>query len=54
MTIKSVIYKLLKFSNDVNAIQRSIKTKSARPVGRRVARRVYGKATGRLARKLFG
>jgi hypothetical protein len=41
------IYRLLRFRNDVNAVRRG-------KVGRRVARRAYGKATGRLARKLFG
>lgn len=33
--------------NDVNAVRRG-------RVSRRVGRRLYGKATGRLARKLFG
>lgn len=41
------IYRLLAFRNDVNAIKKG-------KVGRRIARRVYGKATGRLARRLFG
>lgn len=45
--MKRWMYKMLKYSNDLNAIKR-------RRVGRRIARRVYGKATGRLARKLFG
>jgi hypothetical protein len=44
--MKRWIYRMLKFSNDVNAVRRG-------RVGRRVARRAYGKATGRLARKLF-
>ncbi len=47
MSTKSLIYKLLKYSNDVNAIQKS-------KVGRRVGRRVAGKATGNLFRKIFG
>ena len=45
--MKRLIYRLLGLSNDVNAIRRG-------RVPRRVARRVYGKATGRLARRLFG
>jgi hypothetical protein len=46
MTIKSLIYKLLRLSNDINAVRRG-------RAGRRVARRAYGRATGRLARRLF-
>jgi hypothetical protein len=45
--MKRFVYRLLKWSNDVNAVRRG-------KVGCRVARRVYGKFTGRLARKLFG
>lgn len=45
--MKSFIYRLLRISNDLNAVRRG-------KVGRRVARRIYGKATGRLARRLFG
>jgi hypothetical protein len=44
--VKRFVYRLLKWSNDVNAVRRG-------KVGRRAARRVYGKFTGRLARKLF-
>jgi hypothetical protein len=43
---KSSVYKALKYSNDANAV---VKNK----VPRRVGRRVYGKAAGRLARKLL-
>lgn len=46
MSLKSTIYKLLRLSNDLNAIKKG-------KVGRRIGRRVYGKATGRLARKIF-
>lgn len=46
---KRTLYKLLALSNDVAAIRRGPKA-----VVRRAGRRVYGKATGRLARKLFG
>lgn len=48
------IYRLLKYTNDVKAVDRAVRTKSAKPIVRRVGRRVYGKLTGRLARKLFG
>lgn len=47
MNVKSFLYDALKYSNDINAIRRG-------KVGRRIGRRLYGKATGRLARKLFG
>lgn len=43
---KRSIYKALKYSNDINAIQKG-------KVGRRVGRRVAGKATGRLFGRLF-
>lgn len=45
--MKHWIYKLLKWSNDYNAIKRG-------KIKRRVGRRVYGKVAGRAARKLFG
>jgi hypothetical protein len=41
------MYRLLRTRNDVNAIRRG-------RVLRRVGRRAYGKATGRLAAKIFG
>lgn len=44
--MKSTIYKLLRLSNDVNAIRRG-------RGGRRLARRAYGRATGRAARRIF-
>lgn len=47
MTVKGWLYRVLRLSNDLNAVRR-------RRVGRRVGRRIYGKATGRLARALFG
>jgi hypothetical protein len=45
--MKALFYRLLRLSNDVNAVRRG-------KVGRRVACRIAGKATGRLARKLTG
>jgi hypothetical protein len=47
VTLERIIRKALIYRRDVNAIRRG-------RVGRRVARRVYGKVTGRLARKLVG
>lgn len=44
--MKSTIYKLLRLSNDLNAIRRG-------RAGRRIARRAYGRATGRAARRIF-
>lgn len=46
MGIKSWIYRALKISNDINAIQKG-------RVGRRIGRRIYGKLAGRLARRIF-
>jgi hypothetical protein len=40
------LYKLLAAYNDYRAVRRG-------RVGRRIARRAYGKAAGRLARRLF-
>lgn len=45
--MKNFLYKLLRLSNDVNAIKKG-------KVVRRIGRRAYGKGSGRLARKLFG
>lgn len=46
MNLKSWIYTLLAFSNDMNAIQKN-------KVGRRAARRAAGKSTGGIFRKVF-
>jgi len=46
MNFKSLLYKLLRISNDVNAIKRG-------KIGRRILRRIAGKSTGKLFRKLF-
>lgn len=48
------IYQLLKLANDVKAAQRAARTGSFSPITRRVGRRIYGKAAGHLARRLFG
>ena len=44
---ESRIYQGLRVYNDLNAVRRG-------RVVRRAGRRVYGKAAGRLARRLFG
>jgi hypothetical protein len=41
------LYRAAVIRNDINAIRRH-------RVGRRIGRRLYGKASGRLARSLFG
>lgn len=43
---KSQTYRALRYSNDLNAIEKG-------RVGRRVGRRVFGRATGKLMRGLF-
>lgn len=54
MNLQRAAYAALKYANDLKAVQRAAKTDSFAPIGRRVGRRVYGKVSGRLARKLFG
>ena len=44
---KTWIYRLLKWSNDVNAVEKG-------RVGRRITRRLAGKATGRMFAKWLG
>jgi hypothetical protein len=44
--MRALLYRLLRLSNDVNAVRRG-------RLGWRIVRRAYGKATGRLARRLF-
>jgi hypothetical protein len=46
-SVESDIYAGLRVYNDCEAIQKG-------RVGRRILRRLYGKLTGRLARKIFG
>ncbi len=47
------IYRLLTLWNDAKAVRRAARIGSAAPIGRGVARRVYGRLAGRLARRLF-
>jgi hypothetical protein len=49
MTAETAIRRALIAYRDARAVRRG-----PRGIARRVARRVYGKATGRLARRLFG
>jgi hypothetical protein len=44
---KRTAYRLLKYHGDYNAVRKN-------KVPRRIARRAYGKITGRVARRLFG
>ena len=46
MTLRTALYALLRWSNDLRAIRRG-------RIGPRIGRRVYGKLTGRLAGRLF-
>ena len=46
MSWKSALYAFLCLSNDINAIKKG-------KVGRRIGRRIYGKGTGRAARRIF-
>lgn len=45
MRIKSTIYKLLRISNDLNAIRRG---KIGKRIGRRIAGRITGKGIGKF------
>jgi hypothetical protein len=44
--MKRLLYALLRWSNDVNAVQKG-------KVGRRIGRRIVGRETGRWMRSLF-
>ncbi len=46
MSFKSLIYKILKISNDVNAVRKG-------KIGRRIGRRASGKVTGKILKNLF-
>jgi hypothetical protein len=47
MSLKSFLYKALKISNDINAAKKG-------KLGKRIARRAVGKATGRAMNKWIG
>jgi len=44
--MKRMLYKILRISNDINAVKKG-------KVGKRIGRRASGKVTGKLIRKLF-
>ncbi|WP_155974836.1 hypothetical protein [Virgibacillus sp. CM-4] len=46
MSLKSTIYKILRIWNDVDAVRKG-------KVGKRIGRRVTGKAAGKTIRKIF-
>lgn len=46
MRLKSIIYKALRISNDINAVRRG-------RVGKRIGRRVSGRFAGKIIRKIF-
>lgn len=46
MKLKNLIYKALRVSNDINAFKKG-------KVSKRIGRRVTGKSSGKLLRKLF-
>jgi hypothetical protein len=46
MSLTRQIYKMLRIRNDLNAVRRG-------KIGQRLARRAYGRSTGRLARRMF-
>ncbi|CAN5798848.1 hypothetical protein BH23ACT2_BH23ACT2_20080 [soil metagenome] len=46
MGLRRSMYRALRYSNDVRAVRRGT-------IHKRVGRRAYGRATGRMARKLF-
>lgn len=45
--MRGLLYTLARLLGDVNAVKKG-------RIGRRIARRMAGKATGRLLRRLFG
>jgi hypothetical protein len=54
MSTERGIYRALRTYNDAKAIHQAVVRRSVHPVVRRAGRRVYGKVTGRLARRWFG
>ncbi|MFC0558794.1 hypothetical protein [Halalkalibacter alkalisediminis] len=46
MSLKSIIYKLVRIWNDVDAVRKG-------RIGKRIGRRVAGRASGKAIRKLF-
>jgi len=50
--IRRAGYPALKYLGDVNAVQRALKTGSAKPIERRIERRLLGRTAGQLIRLL--
>ena len=51
--IRSGLYTAAKLLGDVQAVQKAGRKESAKPIADRAARRIVGKATGRLLGSLF-
>jgi hypothetical protein len=47
MSFNSLLYKLLRISNDVNAIQRG-----PNAIGRRIGRKMVGRLAGKIMRRI--
>lgn len=45
--IRSLLYKAAKYMGDFSAIEKSVKSRSADPIIKRIVRRIYGKFAGR-------
>jgi len=47
MKFKSLVYTMLKYSNDYNAVKKG-------KIGRRILRRATGRTAGKIFKKIFG
>ena len=45
--IRSLLYKIAKYMGDFTAVEKSLKSKSADPIIKRIVRRIYGKISSR-------
>jgi len=45
--IRGLLYKIAKYMGDFSAVEKSVKSKSADPIIKRLARRIYGKISSR-------
>ncbi|NWF67422.1 MAG: hypothetical protein HXX81_08160 [Campylobacterales bacterium] len=50
--IRTILYGLGKYLGDFQAIFKAIQTRNIRPVITRIARRIYGKLSGRVMGKI--
>jgi hypothetical protein len=53
VTVSSMLYRAARLSRDANAVNRALKTRSPRPIVRRAANRMIGRAAGRVLRRLY-